>query len=153
MMISNLHVERLSPGDDGKLAALNALFADAFENVATYSAHPPDRAYLQDRLADQHFIALVAWRDGALVGGLTAYELRKPEQARSEIYIYDLAVAQAERRRGVATALIHALKPIAQGFDAWTIFVQADYDDPPAIALYEKLGRREDVIHFDISVE
>jgi aminoglycoside 3-N-acetyltransferase I len=28
--------------------------------------------------------------------------------------------------------------------------VQADYGDDPAIALYTKLGRREDVLHFDI---
>jgi aminoglycoside 3-N-acetyltransferase I len=28
--------------------------------------------------------------------------------------------------------------------------VQADHGDDPAIALYEKLGVREDVLHFDI---
>jgi aminoglycoside 3-N-acetyltransferase I len=33
------------------------------------------------------------------------------------------------------------------------IFVQADYVDAPAVALYEKLGRREEVLHFDIEVE
>ncbi len=34
------------------------------------------------------------------------------------------------------------------------IFVQADtgVEDAPAIALYTKLGRREDVLHFDIAV-
>jgi aminoglycoside 3-N-acetyltransferase I len=30
------------------------------------------------------------------------------------------------------------------------MFVQADTTDPPAIALYESLGTREDVHHFDI---
>ncbi|HEX7053379.1 MAG TPA: hypothetical protein VF211_05520 [Burkholderiales bacterium] len=30
---------------------------------------------------------------------------------------------------------------------------QADLGDAPAIALYGKLGRREDVPHFDIPVE
>jgi hypothetical protein len=30
------------------------------------------------------------------------------------------------------------------------IFVQADHVDAPAIALYTKLGVREDVLHFDI---
>lgn len=30
------------------------------------------------------------------------------------------------------------------------IFVQADYGDDPAIALYTKVGVREDVLHFDI---
>ena len=32
------------------------------------------------------------------------------------------------------------------------MFVQADRTDPPAIRLYESLGTREDVHHFDISV-
>jgi hypothetical protein len=30
------------------------------------------------------------------------------------------------------------------------MFVQADRGDDPAIALYSKLGVREDVLHFDI---
>jgi aminoglycoside 3-N-acetyltransferase I len=30
------------------------------------------------------------------------------------------------------------------------VCVQADYVDPRAIALYQKLGRREEVLHFDI---
>ena len=87
---------------------------------------------------------------GSFVGGLVAYVLDKLEQERSEIYIYDLAVAEARRRRGVATALIGRLQAIAAEIGAWVIFVQADYGDDPAIALYEKLGRREDVMHFDI---
>ena len=32
----------------------------------------------------------------------------------------------------------------------YVIFVQADHGDDAAIALYSKLGRREDVLHFDI---
>lgn len=36
---------------------------------------------------------------------------------------------------------------------AYVIFVQADYGDEPAISLYTKLGRREDVMHFDIDTD
>jgi len=32
------------------------------------------------------------------------------------------------------------------------VFVQADPPDAPAVALYDKLGTREEVLHFDISV-
>lgn len=32
------------------------------------------------------------------------------------------------------------------------IYVQADRGDDPAIALYDKLGAREGVLHFDIPV-
>ena len=83
-----------------------------------------------------------------------AYDLQKFEQQRSEIYIYDLAVAATHRRRGIATALINALRAIGAARGAWVIYVQADTgdDDAPAIALYESLGVRENVLHFDIAV-
>ena len=45
-----------------------------------------------------------------------------------------------------------ALQGVAATRGAWVIFVQADTVDPPAIALYESLGTREDVHHFDIPV-
>ena len=76
----------------------------------------------------------------------------KFEQERSEIYIYDLAVAAPHRRQGIATALIQELQKIAEVRGAYVIFVQADIGDEPAIALYTKLGIREDVLHFDIGI-
>ena len=73
------------------------------------------------------------------------------EQPRSEIYISDLAVDESWRRQGVATALIDELRRIARERGAWVIFVQGDYGDDPALALYDKLGTREEVLHFDIA--
>lgn len=145
-------VRRLASGDLAALRQLNALFAAEFDDAESYAARPPSDAYLAGLLAKPHVIALVAESDGAVTGGLVAYALDKAEQARSEIYIYDLAVAAAFRRRGIATALIHALQTIAREIGAWVIYVQADYGDAPAVALYNKLGVREDVMHFDISV-
>jgi aminoglycoside 3-N-acetyltransferase I len=104
-------------------------------------------------LGSDHFIALAANIDGQVIGGLAAYELKKFEQPRSEIYIYDLAVAQGHRRRGIASALIQRLRLIAASRGAYVIFVQADHGDDAAIALYSKLGVREEVLHFDIAVE
>ena len=66
--------------------------------------------YLRQLLDSDYFIAIAALKEGEVVGGLTAYELKKFEQERSEIYIYDLAVAAAHRRQGIATALIQKLK-------------------------------------------
>ena len=64
-----------------------------------------------------------------------------------------MAVAAGHRRQGIATALIQELKRIAAARKAYVVFVQADKGDEPAIALYTKLGAREDVLHFDIAVE
>jgi aminoglycoside 3-N-acetyltransferase I len=147
-----IDVARLGPADVSTMRALNHLFGVAFDEPATYGDRPPDEAYLQDLLARPHVIALTASAEGELAGGLVAYELDKLEQARREVYIYDLAVAERWRRRGVATALIRRLQAIAGGRGAWVIFVQADYGDDPAIALYEEFGEREEVLHFDIPV-
>jgi aminoglycoside 3-N-acetyltransferase I len=86
-----------------------------------------------------------------VIGALAAYQLDKFEQDRREIYIYDLAVDKDFRRRGVATAMINALREEAVRRDAYVIFVQADLMDAPAIALYEKLGVKETAHHFDIA--
>ena len=141
----------LGPADVATLRAVLDLFARAFEDPASYAAHPPDDAYLQALLARDTFVALAARdRGGQVVGALAAYVLHKFEQARTECYIYDLAVDAAHRRQGVATALIGHLQRLAAARGWWVIYVQADHGDDPAIALYTKLGTREDVLHFDI---
>jgi aminoglycoside 3-N-acetyltransferase I len=146
-------IRQLASDDVALMEALLTTFGKAFDEVETYSAARPSKAYLERLLGSDYFIALVALKQGAVVGGIAAYELRKFEQERSEIYIYDLAVAAAHRGEGIATALIQALKKIAAVRAAYVIFVQADVGDEPAIALYTKLGAREDVLHFDIAVE
>jgi aminoglycoside 3-N-acetyltransferase I len=146
-------IRELSKDDVALFRALLAMFGKAFEDEPTYNSAQPRDAYIRDLLGSGQFIALAALDGGAVIGGLAAYVLRKFEQERSEIYIYDLAVAEDHRRKGVATALIMRQKEIAVERGAYVIYVQADYVDPPAIALYTKLGIREDVLHFDIAVE
>jgi len=142
--------KRLAPGDVALFRELNAMFGAAFEDAAHYGGAPPSDAYLEELLTKPHVIPLVALAGERVIGGLVAYELDKFEQVRREIYIYDLAVDDAHRRRGAAAGLIAHLQQIAKARGAYVIYVQADYGDEPAIALYTKLGRREDVMHFDI---
>jgi aminoglycoside 3-N-acetyltransferase I len=113
----------------------------------------PSEAYLRRLLSGSSLIAVAAVEDGQVVGGLVAYVLEKFEQERSEIYIYDLAVAESQRRQGIATACIRLLQETGKARGAYVIYVQADLVDEPAIRLYTKLGVREDVLHFDIPVE
>jgi aminoglycoside 3-N-acetyltransferase I len=145
-------VRELTRDDIDLFRELLTVMGQAFGDLDTYTRAQPGTAYLRKLLGGDQFIALAALEDGALIGGLAAYELPKFEQARSEIYIYDLAVASDHRRKGVATALIDALKAIGAARGAYVMFVQADPSDTPAVALYSKLGVREDVLHFDIAV-
>ncbi len=131
------------------------LFSDVFSDPSSYSTNRPSNDYIQQLLSDKNFIALVAKNDsGKVIGALTSYVLRKFEQERSEIFIYDLGVAKEFRRQKIASNLIEKLKIIGKEIGAYVIFVQADKDveDLPAIALYKKLGSLEDVFHFDIDV-
>jgi aminoglycoside 3-N-acetyltransferase I len=145
-------IRRLAPDDVALMEAMLTTFGEVFDEVKTYSAARPSKAYLERLLGSDYFIVLAALQDGSVVGGLAAYELHKFEQERSEIYIYDLAVAAAHRRKGIATALVQELKKIAVARGAYVIFVQADIGDVPAIEFYTKLGVPEDVLHFDIAV-
>lgn len=142
----------LTPDDTARMEALLGVFGEAFEDPETYGARRPGSAYLRKLLGSETFVALAAIAGAEVIGGLAAYLLPKFEQERSELYIYDLAVAAKHRRKGVATALIGRLKQIAAERGVYVIYVQADFGDAPAIALYSKLGLREDVLHFDIEV-
>jgi aminoglycoside 3-N-acetyltransferase I len=144
--------EQLMAADIHLLKDLLRVFGEAFEDVETYQGAVPEDDYLRSLLAMRHFIVIVARSGGEVIGGLAAYELQKFERDRREIYIYDLAVTKEQRRKGIATGLIAELKLVAAKRGAYVIYVQADKDDGPAIALYERLGRREDVYHFDFIV-
>jgi aminoglycoside 3-N-acetyltransferase I len=143
--------KHIAVADLSVLKALLAVFGEAFEEPDTYQGAVPNDAYLEALLRKPHFIALAALQGQEVVGGLAAYELEKFERARSEVYIYDLAVREDHRRNRVATGLIRALGRIAKARGAYVMFVQADRADDPAIRLYESLGTRQDVHHFDIS--
>jgi aminoglycoside 3-N-acetyltransferase I len=145
-------IQVLRSDDVALMQSMSAMFGQAFNEPETYGGARPSEAYLRRLLGGDSFIAVAAFQGGEVIGGLAAYELCKFEQERSEIYIYDLAVAAPYRRQGIATALIQQLKVTAAARGAYVIYVQADLEDSPAIELYTKLGMREDVLHFDIPV-
>jgi len=143
-------VRVIGPAEVASLRDMLGMFGRAFNELGTYTQQQPDDAYLERMLASDTFVAVSAFVGDTVVGGLAAYVLPKFEQARSEFYIYDLAVDEPWRKQGIATALIRELQEVAAARGAYVIFVQADHGDDAAIALYTKLGVREDVLHFDI---
>ena len=147
-----MEIIQLESKDNALMNAALDCFGEVFEEAETYNLNRPSKEYLASLIAGNSFVCLVAISHHEVVGALAAYELKKFEQERSEIYIYDLAVYESSRRKGVATALIDGLKPIAKDRGAWVIYVQADYVDEPAIKLYSKLGIKEEVLHFDIPI-
>ncbi len=150
-----IEIRQLTSSDIELMNALLANFGEVFNDQNTYTKKRPSADYLKCLLGGDSFIAFVALHGKNVVGGIAAYELKKFEQERSEFYIYDLAVSSEHRRKGIATRLIQKLRSIAIERGAYVIFVQAntEAEDEPAIALYSKLGLREDVLHFDIPID
>ncbi len=143
----------LDSGDVVIMRNLLVLFGREFEQNDIYTKSQPDDEYLSELLGSETFIAVVAIMGDKVVGGLAAYVLKKFEQKRSEVYIYDLAVSYQHRRQGIATGLINQVRKIAAVRRAYVVFVQADHDNPPAIELYSRFGTRENAVHFNIEPE
>jgi len=97
-MHASFDVRVLRPGSAGALRDMLTMFGRAFAEMETYTARQPGDDYLEGLLASSTFISLAAVADGRVIGGIAAYVLPKFEQVRSEIYIYDLAVAEMHRR-------------------------------------------------------
>lgn len=151
MTDKQISIRRIGQEEAAKLREINTLFGQVFGQPEIYADNPPEDAWLTDLLADAGFVCLVAeTTNGDVIASLCGYILKKFEQQRTELFIYDLAVAEAWRRQGVATALIEQLKPIARAAKAWVIFVTADQGDAPATSLYRKLGEEEFTLHYDI---
>jgi aminoglycoside 3-N-acetyltransferase I len=145
-------IRQLAPDDTALMASMMTMFGEVFDEMDTYTATRPGAEYHRRLLARDNFVALAALEGERVVGGLAAYVMHKFERDRSEFYLYDLAVVASHRRRGIATALILELRRIAAERGAYVIIVQADKGDEIPIALYSKLGTREEVEHFDIPV-
>jgi len=151
-MTQAINVCVLNSGDADLLRSINNLFARVFDEPQDPLAPRPDKSYLTQLLARDSFIAVAALGDGHVVGGITGYLLPKAGETTSELYLYDLAVDADWRRCGVASAMIERLKQVAREKGAAGIFVQADVEDAPAIALYSRYSARRDVLHFELEV-
>jgi aminoglycoside 3-N-acetyltransferase I len=132
--------------------SLNELYASAFDDPENYLQKPPSPTYLENLLSNNATVLLVALTEAReIVGGLTGYILPKPEQNRSEMYVYDLAVAEQFRRRKIASRMLRYADKVGRSHGCHVTYVQADYEDEPAVRLYSSLGTSEEVLHFDLT--
>ena len=138
------------PEDTETFKRLIALMGDVFEEPETYQGAVPGDDWLDAFLAGPANFVVVARHADEVVGGLVGYVLDKFEQRRREAYVYDLAVDGAHQRRGVGTRLMREALAVARARGCYHLFVQADDDDPDAIAFYQALRPDEDIVarHF-----
>jgi len=102
----------------------------------------PSTNVWQLQLSRPAFLAVAAPSDSEVVGGVAGFILPKSEQARSAFCIYRLAVSDAYRRQGIATALVATLGRAITEHGLYMMFVQAHCGDAPAVALYRRRSSR-----------
>jgi GNAT superfamily N-acetyltransferase len=128
-----------SPGDVGALLALMRELA-AFERLS--QVFVATEADLADALFGPHPAAeaLVAERDGALVGYALFFHNYSSFVGRRGLYLEDLYVTPSERGSGLGTRILQRLAALALerrcGRFEWTVL---DWNQP-AIDFYQKLG-------------
>ncbi|AYG80358.1 Mycothiol acetyltransferase [Streptomyces hundungensis] len=132
---------RISPATEHDLEAI----ADILGETEAYYGGENDRPPL-DQIRSALFgespaaVCLLA-HDGDQVLGLASYSLLWPAAgADSSLYLKELYVREGARRRGVARALMDAVKSAAVKAGCSRVEWTADTDNPPALALYEALG-------------
>lgn len=146
----NILLSTLGKNDTAILKELIQLFHEVFETSPTVATDQ----HLQRLLSTSGFIAIVAMKDGKVLGGLTAYELAGYYSEKSELYIYDIAVQTAWHNQGIGKSLIEYLKRYAKEKEIETIFVEAHTEDVQAVKFYEStFGMSEKVEHFNFEVQ
>jgi ribosomal protein S18 acetylase RimI-like enzyme len=94
-------------------------------------------------LADPHHHLLIAYVDDVPAGMITGVEMTHPDKG-TEMFLYELSVAEPARRRGVATALVDALARIARERGCYGMWVGTEPDNVAALATYRRAGGRDE---------
>ncbi|WP_433450504.1 GNAT family N-acetyltransferase [Streptomyces sp. CA-142005] len=86
---------------------------------------------------------LLAYADGGPVGFVTGVETVHPDKG-TEMFLYELAVAEPYRRRGIGRALVERLAALAGERGCYGMWVGVDAGNDVALAAYRSAGGKED---------
>jgi ribosomal protein S18 acetylase RimI-like enzyme len=123
-----MRIERVGAGDDAKVAQASALFDGPARADAT-------RRFLGER---GHHL-LIAYVGDTPAGFVTGVELTHPDKG-TEMFLYELGVAEAHRRRGIGKALVAALARLAREAGCYGMWALTDQDNRAALATYQAAG-------------
>jgi len=131
-LISGVKARRLGPEDA-------ALAVEAVRRVKEAAVDPD---YLRRFLAKPENVLIVAEEAGSPAGFLVAYALDRVDRDRRMVCLYEIGVAAASRRRGLAAAMIEALLAWCRTQGVMKTWVITDRTNEPAMRLYAATGAR-----------
>ena len=107
---------------------------------------PPRLDAVRRFLADPAHHLFIAYLDGGPVGFVSGVELTHPDKG-TEMFLYELAVDERYRERGIGTALSNALRALAVELGCYDMWVLTDADNDAALGTYRKSGATESSTH------
>jgi len=127
-----VEIRLLGPGDEPAVLAAPELFD-----------HPPTpeatRRFLADRI---HHLFFAFDPGGRAVGFVSGVETTHPDKG-TEMFLYELSVAEPARRRGIATALVAALEALARERGCYGMWTGTEDDNVAARRTYARAGASE----------
>jgi ribosomal protein S18 acetylase RimI-like enzyme len=101
---------------------------------------PPVRAAAAAFLADpRHHLLVALDDDGRTVGFISGVEMTHPDKG-TEMFLYELAVAEDSRQRGIGLTLTAGLADLARSRGCYGMWVGVDTDNAAAHATYRAAG-------------
>jgi GNAT superfamily N-acetyltransferase len=85
-------------------------------------------------------VALVAERDGVVVGMVTGQLVVSTSEGGGSVLVEDMVVIDAARRQGVGRLLLRAVETWARDRGATRLQLLADRENEAALRFYERLG-------------
>ena len=107
---------------------------------------PPELAVAERFLVTPGHHLLMAFDGDLAVGFVSGVETTHPDKG-TEMFLYELAVDEAFRRRGIGRALVDELLAIARAHDCYDLWVLTDHDNEAALATYRVTGTTDESSH------
>ena len=125
-MTDGLRIERAA--DAAAVAAAEALFDGPVKPEA-----------VERFLGDPTHHLLVALEGERAVGFVSGAEVTHPDKG-TEMFLYELAVEESARNRGIGRALVRGLAELARGRGCYGMWVLTDDGNPAALRAYAAAG-------------
>jgi ribosomal protein S18 acetylase RimI-like enzyme len=152
-MTPAVRVRRATPGDASQVAPL----FDAYRQFYGLAPDPElARRYLAERLSRHESVVLLAQAPGGeALGFVQMYPTFASLRAARVFVLYDLFVAPAARRAGVARGLMQAAVAEARAAGAVALSLQTARTNHAAQRLYAALGwrRDEEFVEYQLEID
>jgi ribosomal protein S18 acetylase RimI-like enzyme len=146
--ISPLNLEQLSI-----TRLTTAQWEKAQESITLFWEKTPSQKTIVKFLSNSQNILLSAEIDDLLVGQVIGYILDYWDKDEPMLFLYSIDVEETYQRQGIGTALIQALKKLAQAENCCEMFVFTNESNLAAKQLYQSTGGKrsipDDVVMFE----